>query len=187
MAKLVYHHYGMAVHQALGNPEALNLLAPQLFGWSRKPGINASVYVMEYLYPPGYETEGWCTLAEVNQDKVAKIRHLIYPVLQEIVNRLVNLGFVHGDLRPNNLMIRMKDRTNIAEPVEIKVVDFEWADKVGIARYPHNRNEDIGFPGKAGDLIGPKDDQYMIDKWKEDINKYVESALAQDGHHVTWP
>jgi len=176
VAKLVYRHYGVAVHQALH--QALNweapAFAPKLHGCSSKPGIDARVYIMEYLRPPSYDTPGWLTLARVNQDMVAKKLDLIYPLLNEIVDRLANLELVHGDLRPNNLMIKMSDRIQIAEPVEIKVVDFEWADKVGTARYPQSLNKHIGYPGEPGGLIGPKDDCYMIDKWRMGVLDYVE-------------
>jgi len=184
VAKLVYRHYGVVVHQALYQPEASNPQgpnqAPKLHGWSHKPGIDACVYIMEYLLPPSFDGPGWYTLAELNQDMVAKKLDLIYSVLTNIVNRLITLKLVHGDLRPNNIMIRMQDRTLIAKPVEIKVVDFEWADKVGVARYPQNRNEDIGYPGKAGGLIGWDDDLDMINKWRKGMLDYVARNRAHD-------
>ena len=184
VAKLVYRHYGVAVHQALyhkpeaPNPQALNweapTFAPRLRGCSSLPGIQACVYIMDFLRPPTFVLPGWYTLANVRiKAMVAKKVDVIYPVLKNIVNRLFNLGLVHGDLRPNNLMIKMKDCAFMVEPVEIKVVDFEWADKVDIARYPQSRNEDIGYPGKPGGLIGRNDDLYMIDKWRKDMKNHM--------------
>jgi serine/threonine protein kinase len=183
VAKLVYRHYGTAVHQALYQPEGSDPGAPTytpiLYGCSSKPGINAYVYIMEYLGPPSFSVPGWLTLAEANQDMVAGELESIYPVLEKIVNHLSRLNFVHGDLRPNNIMIKMRNRSHLAVPVEIKVVDFEWADKVGIARYPHNRNEEIGYPGKAGDVIGKNDDRDMINKWRKGIQDYIVRDLAR--------
>jgi len=167
VAKLVYRHYGVAVHQALEKS-----FAPQLFGWSEKPGINACLYIMEYLLPPCWDTEGWLTLTALGLDMAAQYLTPIYQVLKEIVAYLTSLELVHEDLRPNNLMIKMQKSMVLAQPVQIKVVDFEWAGKVGFACYPHNRNEDLGYPGKPGDLIGRDDDLFMIKKWFESMEEY---------------
>ena len=169
VAKLVYSHYGLVVHQAL---QAVHQ-APELYGWSHKPGIQACVYIMDFLHPPSFVLPGWYTLADLCiKAMVATKVDVIYPVLKNIVSHLSNLGLVHGDLRPNNLMIKMEDCAFIVEPVEIKVVDFEWAGNVNIACYPHNRNEKIGYPGKPGGPIGRDDDLYMINKWRKDIEDY---------------
>jgi hypothetical protein len=170
VAKLVYRHYGVAVHQALH--QALPTFAPELLGYSSKPGIQACVHVMEYLRPPFFGTPGWLTLDKINQDRVADNLDRIYPLLSKIVNCLAKLRLVHGDLHPNNLMIKMSDRIHIMQPVEIRVVDFEWADKVGVARYPQSLDKDIGYPGEPGSLIGAGDDRYMIHKWQAGLVDY---------------
>jgi len=178
VAKLVYGGYGTMVHQALydqqetPNSPAVNQ-APKLFGVSHKPGANACVYVMEYLRPPTFLNSGWFTLAdETIKDQVAQNYDLIYPVLAKIVDTLMNLGFVHGDLHPTNLMIKMRNLATMQKPVEIMVVDFEWADRFGIACYPESRNEDVDYPGKPGELIGKGDDWDMINKWQSDMKEY---------------
>jgi len=184
VAKLVYRHYGVVVHQelekrwpyqesqAFQRGHQLATFAPKLFGWSQKPGINTCLYIMEYLLPPYWDTEGWLTLTALGLDMAAQHLTPIYQVLKEIVAYLTSLELVHGDLRPNNLMIKMQKSMVLAQPVQIKVVDFEWAGKVGFARYPHNRNEDLGYPGKPGDLIGRDDDLFMIKKWFESMEEY---------------
>lgn len=190
VAKLVYRHYGVAVHQALHQAEnqaAASNFAPELHGCSSKPGIQACVYIMEYLPPPFFGTPGWLTLDKINQDRVAKDLDLIYPLLNEIVDYLASRGLVHGDLRPNNLMIKMRDRLQILKPVEIKVVDFEWADRAGVARYPQSLGKDSGYPGEAGGLIGAGDDRYMINKWRTGILEYRDQLhtleeVCSNGH-----
>jgi hypothetical protein len=146
VAKLVFDHYGPEVHQALA-PE----FAPKLFGRSSKPGLNYRVYIMEYL-EPCVGADGWISLLGLGEG---------WPLLQDLKIKLSlsskklsngckNLKLVHGDLRPNNLMIKMSAPYIVANPVAIKVVDFEWADRSGVARYPENRNGCAGYPGEAG-------------------------------------
>jgi serine/threonine protein kinase len=165
VAKLVTDHYGSEVHQAL----APNF-APTFFGCSSKPSFKYSIYLMEYLQPPSHQSEGWKPLSELSREFVSStgVEKKIFSVLREIVRRLQELNSVHGDLRPNNLMIKMRNLYAIADPVVIKVVDFEWADRVGQARYPVDRNEELGYPGEAGALIGPDDDSVMVDQWVQE-------------------
>ena len=40
--------------------------------------------------------------------------------------------YVHGDLRPQNILV-VKDNT-------VRIVDFDWADKEHMARYPAELN-----------------------------------------------
>lgn len=161
VAKLVFDHYGPEVHQALA-PE----FAPKLFGRSSKPGLNYCVYIMEYL-EPCVGADGWISFLNLPRAvaTVARVEDQIITILEKIVKRLQNLKLVHGDLRPNNLMIKMSAPYIVANPVAIKVVDFEWADRSGVARYPENRNECAGYPGEAGGLIEQAHDGFMIEKF----------------------
>ncbi|KAJ7639135.1 hypothetical protein FB45DRAFT_739360, partial [Roridomyces roridus] len=45
---------------------------------------------------------------------------------------------VHGDLRPENILVH--------ENGSVRVVDFDWAGKVGEVHYPYNLYRDTGFP-----------------------------------------
>ena len=180
-AKLVYRRYGVVVHQALETRSPyqasqqnyqLETFAPKLYGWSNKPGIDTRFYIMDYLCPPSWNSEGWLTLTALGLDRAAMNLAPICRVLREIVDCLIELKFVHGDLRPNNLMIKMKNSMVIVEPVQIKVVGFNWAGEVGSARYPYNLNEDLGYPGKAGELIEWDHDLFMIEKWQKSVEAH---------------
>ena len=72
-------------------------------------------------------------------------------------------GFVHGDLRANNIMIDA-DTLNNGE-VSLKLVDFDWSGAAGIALYPGSRNEELKFPGEAGGPIGQNDDLKLVNGW----------------------
>lgn len=55
-------------------------------------------------------------------------------------------GFVHGDIRPTNIMVKKSGESGIM------LLDFDWAGAIGEARYPMNVNmQDIQRPEGAVD------------------------------------
>ena len=82
--------------------------------------------------------------------------------LQSILTKLKEGNFVHGDLRPNNLLV-CSDGT-------VKLIDFDWAGQDGSARYPVELNPEVGFPCDAsvGGMISMQHDEYMLGKLLED-------------------
>ncbi|KAF7305050.1 RdRP-domain-containing protein [Mycena kentingensis (nom. inval.)] len=74
--------------------------------------------------------------------------------LNRFLHHLRREALVHGDLRPNNILFREDD--------EICVVDWDWAGRVGVQRYPRRLNPDVERrPGVEGmDLIQHEDDEY---------------------------
>lgn len=67
---------------------------------------------------------------------------------------------VHGDLRNVNILLKNGD------PSQLRLVDFDWADKIGEARYPKflNTDVDLGRPNdvEAFEFIKPEHDLHMI-------------------------
>ncbi|KAF7368144.1 Proteinkinasesubdomain-containingproteinPKL ccin9 [Mycena sanguinolenta] len=57
--------------------------------------------------------------------------------LKNIIDVLHNGGFVFGDLRPPNIMVS-KDK--------VKLIDFDWAGRIGIAQYPLHLSSRIVWP-----------------------------------------
>ncbi|KAF8960133.1 hypothetical protein BDZ97DRAFT_1922386 [Flammula alnicola] len=174
VAKLVFGYYGLEVHQALEEvdqalePSTLSF-APKLYGQSLKTDINAAVYVMERLPPPKWNMEGWVTLHDLKADLVFPVLDELVAILKKIVGHLEKCKFAHGDLRPNNMMIKMSTTYEIAQPMHVKIINFEWAGRIDSARYPLNRSTSIRYPGEAGGLIGSTDDCTMINKWEQDL------------------
>lgn len=80
--------------------------------------------------------------------------------LEQILHTLESNGMVHGDFRMNNVMIKA------GEEEKAVLIDFDWAGKVGIARYPHNRADLVDYPGRSGGPIEAKDDRELFDSWK---------------------
>ncbi|KDR65381.1 hypothetical protein GALMADRAFT_148724 [Galerina marginata CBS 339.88] len=175
MVKLTFRPYGSNVHKILHTAN----LAPKLVGASNIPALEATATVMARLLPPAKDANGWMTLHDlfrVSPELVLNRQGAIFKKLELIVEVLKKRKVVHGDLRADNIMIKVScDDHDIVEPVEVNVVDMGWSGQVGFAYYPADRDEQVGYPGKAGGLIGVEDDMTMINVWKQGINRHSNS------------
>ena len=61
----------------------------------------------------------------------------MYKAVQQALVELHREGFVHGDLREANIMVK-RDRVDSEGLHDIILVDFDWAGKEGSVRYPSN-------------------------------------------------
>jgi serine/threonine protein kinase len=140
--------YGVAAHRKLAEAD----IAPALFGVATVEGAHTA-YVMEYLSPK----DGWTTLYEYakkhGQDTISRIEGPVGRILRAMESEQI----VHGDLRPNNIMVR-----EIEDGLEMKVVDFDWAGTSGEVKYPFDRNMNISWPAEAGEPIVTEHDRWMV-------------------------
>jgi len=142
--------YSEGVHRTL----AAEGLAPVLHGIAHVAGAPSAI-IMEYLDPAC----GWMTLQDyIRAHREIKISTK-HPALVKLLNTMKEKGVVHGDLRPNNIMCRAE-----GQELEIKVVDFDWAGKLGSAKYPAIMNPAIEWPGTALKDIGEDDDETLLMK-----------------------
>src|ERR1700729_2366526 len=85
----------------------------------------------------------------------------LYEPIQEKVVALHQQGYVHGDLRDTNLMVRKNSAP------EMMLFDFDWAGEIGKVRYPINvnRGPHLKRPDGAydGELITAEHDMEMLD------------------------
>ena len=148
--KLVSGRYPQAIQRHL----AAHGLSPKLYGTVKVDGAPTAYimehldhpYIMEYLDP-----SAWQTLHQFLMSNAAALGHSpLEKTLQNIVARLEDEKYVHGDLRTDNIMIR-KDSPR--ESPDLTVVDFDWAGERNQVRYPADRNTNMKWPGKAGGLI----------------------------------
>jgi hypothetical protein len=51
------------------------------------------------------------------------------------------------------------------------LIDFDWAGKAGIVRYPITRNDGFGYPGEPGGPIGAEDDRQFYETWKDEYDQ----------------
>ena len=154
LVKLVDPKYSEETHCTLADVG----LAPFWHGTARVPGAPSAI-IMEYLDP----SSGWTTLqdyVETHREIKVDTRH---PALVELLETMREKKVVHGDLRPNNIMCRVRPEGGTeGRELEIKVVDFDWSGKLGSARYPAIMNPAIKWPGTPGDLIDKYDDGTLL-------------------------
>ncbi|KAM5531120.1 hypothetical protein V8D89_015234 [Ganoderma adspersum] len=90
-----------------------------------------------------------------------RLRSLIQPKTEEALNFLHAGGFVHGDIRSPNLL--MDPATGC-----VYIIDFDWAGKQGLARYPTNLNPKVKWIPPAllvlmrNKVILQGDDTFML-------------------------
>ncbi|KAJ8503374.1 hypothetical protein ONZ45_g10915 [Pleurotus djamor] len=131
-----------------------------------------TAYVMEYL---DVSWTGLHLLATKNRSALVGTADLLTAIkasIDRILILLQGVKMVHGDFRPNNLMIKLGDDGKLPVVVEgfvqLKVVDFDWAGEAGKATYSPQRNEEIPgleWPGLPGDAIGAHDDAQVVGSW----------------------
>ncbi|PPQ86134.1 hypothetical protein CVT26_000981, partial [Gymnopilus dilepis] len=96
-------------------------------------------HLMEDLVEPTRTNSGWITLDEFAEE--ARADAVLYKAgIQRSLDRIIGLlqanAMVHGDMQPNNLMIRVQIRNGVMRPlfredlkiIDIRVIDFDWAD-----------------------------------------------------------
>ena len=96
-------------------------LAPVLLGFEQLPG-NWLMVVMEYMddYKPLSTFEDRASISTHLQQTVTKL-----------VTSFHGQNLVHGDIRDSNLLVRVKNGE-----LEMKLIDFDWGGRQGVARYP---------------------------------------------------
>lgn len=193
---LAFEPYGTDVHRFLHSKD----MAPNYFlsFWVGGNGIPEDAkaietyYLMEYLPEPSQDSPGWISLLDLKEKfhQVAK-RHkeVIRTALYKILDVLREQGFVHGDFRPNNLLInvttppndciihfRPSDRPSDLALPYLKVIDFDWSGLAGRVEYPPHRNPEVEWPGVNGMAISVDDDKIMVDSW---LKKWDEDATNE--------
>jgi hypothetical protein len=128
--------YGTSAHQKMAEAG----YAPVLHGIVEVKGA-PTAYIMNYLSP----NQGW---KSVHEYIVRNKRGLELDEFDDLLRVMEGANIVHGDLRPNNVMMRKKD-----DKLELKVIDFDRSGLSGEVEYPPLRNENIPWPDKAGSPI----------------------------------
>ncbi|KAF4562916.1 hypothetical protein EYR36_003349 [Pleurotus pulmonarius] len=164
--KLVNRPYGEKAHRLL----ALHGYAPQLYGRKVLDGA-PTAYVMEHLGSP------WVSLYDLPKGgssgvlRSQAVRDGIKHGIEHVISILQDATMVHGDLRANNIMIKLDGEQPVlldSGRVVVKVVDFDWAGEAGVVRYPASRNQDIPglrWPGLPGGVIQAQHDRELFESW----------------------
>jgi hypothetical protein len=127
--------------------------APKLLGYEELPGEWIMV-VMENLDRETYDR---------GQKRFPSVEATLKDNFMEYLKKFHEKGFVHGDIRPANIMVA---KNNVE--VRCKLVDFDWAGQFGEVRYPWNMNIDaeLGRPADVirSGLITSQQDMFMAGK-----------------------
>jgi len=121
--------------------------APALRGFETIPG-GWFMVIMDFIDDEYHELED------------SRVKGMFEHEVRERLTCFHQEGFVHGDIRTSNIMVK-KDGSR-----GIKLVDLEWAGIIGEVRYPMNVNDvDVRRPDGAYDneLILPQHDMMMVD------------------------
>ena len=179
----VFEPYGKEVHKYLESkgmaPKYLLSFNVHSASLPLEPVIEEH-HLMEYLPPPSDDSPGWISLLDLERrfPKVASdSKASIQAALYKIIDVLGENNYVHGDMRPNNLLIlvevtpdgksciiQSRPGSNPPHPY-LKVIDFDWAGIAGAVEYPPHRNPDVEWPGESGMPILNTHDREMIDIW----------------------
>ncbi|KAF5368670.1 hypothetical protein D9757_010208 [Collybiopsis confluens] len=113
--KFGYGRYGLEAHRAAGEAG----LAPALLGYSKLTG-GWWMAAMELLH------EGFQSCAKIGVNRSCK------SVIGSSIRAFHSMGFVHGDLRASNILVRRYD-----DQWECRLIDFDWAGYNGQVKYPY--------------------------------------------------
>lgn len=139
-------HYGVETHGAWARAG----IVPKLLAEPCQVAHRWQQISMEYLAPEMPDSSGWFTMRFLMQSVVKQAEHapesltLAPDHLPQMIDRAKHLvrsahevlvsgkHAAHGDVRPDNVMVRIKDNAVI----DLKLIDMDWAGVVGTARYP---------------------------------------------------
>jgi hypothetical protein len=128
--------YGEAAHRAA----QVAGLAPRLYSVERIYGWY--VIVMEDL------SKDYDTLSNVSRDRLPSLRQAV----EQAVNTLHASGYVHGDIRGLNILVR-KLEVGSERPM-IVFVDWDWSGAIGQVCYPHNMNPALALKRPVSAVVG---------------------------------
>jgi Protein tyrosine and serine/threonine kinase len=131
--------YSEAVHRELAGAG----LAPALHDVQGVSGLQ--MVVMDYV--------GNARMWDSRKDRET---HALKDQLERVLEVLKNNGFVHGDLRAANILVK--------DTGEISILDFDWAGKAGETEYKNKLNPNLHWPegAKLGAPITAAHDRFMI-------------------------
>ena len=146
LLKFSRRRYGIDAHLAAAQAGH----APELLGQVTLPGDWTAV-VMELLGP------GWRHYDPCDEGEK-------HAVLAAYNAALYAQSFVHGDLRPPNVLVGDADNIGSGGTVGVKFIDWDWAGRAGTAFYPLGLNQRVRWPDgvTSGALITRVHDLAML-------------------------
>ena len=150
--KFLTGDYGQAAHDYCHGSKAMSF-APQILHYEVIPSYAGPIIMVVMK-----KDASFTTLHEALKKESLKLPQEVVKNLTSAVEFLHEKDFVHGDIRPPNVLVNDKG--------EIKLIDFDWAGREGCAIYPSLLNGNVGWPegATAGKKITKKHDTFMLQK-----------------------
>jgi serine/threonine protein kinase len=138
--------YATEVHHACAEKG----IAPAL-RYSQRLGSGWIMVVMDHL-------DGYHSLFDLQRKKEQRLTEDMRKSVHASLKILHDAKFVHGDMRPPNILLGPDD--------DVKFIDFDWAGNVNETRYPASMNPNIGWHPDVGlgKPIETKHDTYLVDE-----------------------
>ncbi|KAF8808335.1 hypothetical protein BYT27DRAFT_6498226 [Phlegmacium glaucopus] len=128
--------------------------APRLHAVERLPG-GWHMVVMDDMGDDYVSLDDFIETTQENADT----RNTFLGKFRECLSQLHQAGYVHGDVRNTNILLRKSDH-------DFKLLDFDWSGRIGEVKYPFNINTTtVKRPDEVtdGGLIQEKHDMEMLD------------------------
>jgi len=145
--------YGRELHEFCAD----HLYSPKLLAYERLPGGWIGV-AMEFVASA-------CPLMESKFSQECRQQWL--DEMDEMVTKMHEAGYVHGDLRPRNFMVDQK---------KLFLIDFDWGDKEGTAMFPDDELVPILRLGWGQLKITKEDDMRVLAYTKQKLQERDESG-----------
>jgi hypothetical protein len=152
LVKYMIKHYSVDLHRFLASKGA----APKLYGY-RCVGGDYHVVVMQDLRQDGY-----ISLFEFAKERSKKIPKSVETEVTTVMREMHKGGFVHGDLRETNIMVKIN---NDNRNVQVAFIDFDWGGLINEATYPNadlHRDIKRQDPDDIKRRIGREDDEQTV-------------------------
>ena len=119
--------------------------------WMADKGGMAPQFIAIHDLPPNWKVVIMEKLHTIDTD-------VNYDVVRKVIKEFHEAGFVHGDLRPSNIISCSNTKLGIA------VIDYDWAGKANEAKYPLWMNPACIWPQNAscGQIITADHDNHWL-------------------------
>ena len=144
--------YNAEAHQLLANQG----LSPQLYYVSNNASNRWQMIVMDIIDHININA-----IIEHNQ------RLHVFSEVKRALDILHREDMVFGDLRLPNILV-----SSVGEQTHVKLVDFDWCGKEGMAKYPSILNPDCAWPEgvKPCGLLSKSHDLYWLENLRKSLN-----------------
>jgi hypothetical protein len=143
--------YGLEVHKAMAEKK----YAPEYLG--HRIGNGQYLVAMEDLQSTGFVTFD----SYLSRNPPSTQLDAVKDAVTAAVDYLHAQGFVHGDLRPPNIMVSVT-----SDRPEVRIIDFDWAGRPGCVYYPMNLSLNIKWGPNphtyCGQPITVANDKFMM-------------------------